>query len=59
MEKSLRCRDIGVDCDFVACGKTEDEIFQKAAEHARLEHDKTEISEEEKSRARSVIREGC
>ena len=59
MEKSLRCRDVGVDCDFVACGRNEDEIFQKAGEHARLEHNKTEFSKEEINKARSFIREGC
>jgi predicted small metal-binding protein len=29
MKKRLGCRDVGVDCDFVACGKTEEEVFQK------------------------------
>jgi predicted small metal-binding protein len=28
MEKRLSCRDVGVDCDFVACGKTEEEILR-------------------------------
>ena len=39
MGKMLRCKDIGVDCDFVAHGKTEDEVLKKAAEHARKNHD--------------------
>ena len=30
MKKSLSCKDVGSDCDFVICGKTEDEIFKKA-----------------------------
>jgi predicted small metal-binding protein len=38
MGKILRCKDIGVDCDFVAQGKTEEEVLKKAAEHARKEH---------------------
>jgi predicted small metal-binding protein len=38
MAKLLKCKDIGVDCDFVARGKTEEEVLKKAAEHARKEH---------------------
>ncbi|MEW6571976.1 MAG: DUF1059 domain-containing protein [Nitrospirota bacterium] len=38
MEKVLRCKDVGVDCDFVAKGNTEDEVLKKAAEHARKYH---------------------
>jgi predicted small metal-binding protein len=35
MAKVLRCRDLGVDCDFVASGKTKEEVLKKAAEHDR------------------------
>ena len=59
MNKSLSCRDVGVDCDFSICAETEEEIFRQAAEHARKEHNVTEFSEEMKDKARSVIREGC
>ena len=38
MKKILKCRDIGVDCDFEASGKTEQEVLKKAAEHARKDH---------------------
>ena len=57
MEKRLSCRDVGVDCDFVACGKTEEEIFQKAAEHAKTDHHMTEIPKELYDKARLAIRE--
>jgi len=57
MEKRLSCRDVGSDCDFVACGKTEEEIFQKASEHARTDHNMSEIPEELKDKARSAIRD--
>ena len=30
MAKVLRCRDVGVDCDFVAKGETEEDILQQA-----------------------------
>ena len=35
--KLVRCRDHGFDCDFEVKG-TEDEVLQKAAEHANAEH---------------------
>jgi predicted small metal-binding protein len=57
MEKSLSCRDVGADCDFVACGKTEEEIFQKAAAHARTAHNMSEIPKDLYDKARSAIRE--
>ena len=57
MEKKLSCRDVGVDCDFVACGKTEEEIFQKASEHAKKDHGMSEIPKELYDRARSAIRD--
>ena len=32
MAKALRCRDVGIDCDFVARAETEEEILKKAGE---------------------------
>jgi len=57
MQKRLSCKDVGSDCDFVICGKTEDEIFDKAKEHARKEHDLSEFTQEFKDKVRSAIRE--
>jgi predicted small metal-binding protein len=57
MEKRLSCRDVGADCDFVMCGKTEDEIFKKAAEHAKTAHDMNEIPKDFREKARSAIRD--
>ena len=57
MEKVLRCRDVGVDCDFVACGKTEEEIFLKAKDHAKSDHNMSEIPQDTIDKARSVIRD--
>jgi predicted small metal-binding protein len=34
-EKEFRCRDVGTDCDYVIHAKTDEEIFEKAAEHAK------------------------
>jgi AhpD family alkylhydroperoxidase len=55
LELELSCRDVGVDCDFVARGRTEEEIFEKAAEHGRKEHDMKEISPELLEKARAAI----
>jgi predicted small metal-binding protein len=38
MGKVLRCGEVGSDCDFVACGKTEEEVLKKAFAHAKIEH---------------------
>ncbi len=57
MAKRLSCRDAGADCDFVACGDTEEELFQKAADHAKSDHNMNEIPQDFRDKARSVIRE--
>ncbi len=57
MEKVLRCRDVGVDCDFVACGKTEEEIFLKAKEHGKSDHNMSEIPKDTLDKARRAIRD--
>ncbi len=54
MEKEFRCRDLGNHCDFVACGVTEEELLDKAAEHAKLEH-KVKSSHEIYDRAEDVV----
>jgi hypothetical protein len=33
--KVLGCKDVGVNCKFVAKAETADEVLKKAAEHAR------------------------
>lgn len=45
MEKTLRCRDGGIDCDFLARTETEEEILKKVADHCATEHDMKEIPE--------------
>ncbi len=57
MEKRLSCRDMGTDCDFVACAKTEEEVLRIGAEHARTHHNMTEIPKELQDKARSLIRD--
>jgi predicted small metal-binding protein len=57
MKKSLSCRDVGADCDFVICAKTENEIFKKAKDHAKKEHGIKEIPKDLYEKARSAIRD--
>ena len=59
MEKSLRCADVDPRCNFVICGDTEKEIFEKATDHAKQAHGMTEIPRDIWEKARSFIREGC
>jgi predicted small metal-binding protein len=46
MAKILKCKDVGVDCDFVASGKTEEEVLKKAAEHARKDHNIKKVTKD-------------
>ncbi len=57
-DKELYCRDLGLDCDFLACGKTEEEVLRKATEHAQAIHSIEGFSQEMYDKARAVIREG-
>ena len=38
MTKSFRCADAGVICRAKITGETEDEVLQKAVEHAKKNH---------------------
>jgi len=57
MSKSMSCRDVGPDCDFVATGETEDEIMTKVAEHARTDHGMSDIPPELVEKARASIKD--
>jgi predicted small metal-binding protein len=55
MAKVLRCRDVGMECDFVARAETEEEILKQAAEHAETVHNMKEIPEEVLAKVRAAI----
>ena len=57
MSKVLRCSDVGMDCDFVARGETEEEIMAQAAQHAQATHNMTEIPPDVASQVRAAIRD--
>ncbi len=56
MAKTMRCRDVGLDCDFVARAETDEEIMKQAVEHARREHQMNEISPDLAKKVRAAIR---
>jgi predicted small metal-binding protein len=57
MAKTVSCRDVGMDCDFVAKGETEQDILRQATEHARTAHNMTEIPPEVVDKVRGAIRD--
>jgi predicted small metal-binding protein len=57
MAKIVRCRDVGVDCDFEARGTTEQEVMQQCVEHARREHGMKEIPPDLAMKVRDAIRD--
>ena len=53
----LKCKDVGVDCDFEITGaKTEDEVMQIAAIHAKLAHNMQQIPPELAAKAKAAIK---
>jgi len=57
MAKTVNCRDVGVDCDFVAKGETDQEVLQQCAEHARTAHGMSELPAELASKVQAAIRD--
>jgi predicted small metal-binding protein len=55
-QKHLRCRDVGLDCDFETFGRSDEEVMQKAAAHAARDHGITEMTPDLASRVRAAIR---
>lgn len=56
MAKELRCRDVGMDCNAVIRGQSEDEVMKKAVEHARSVHGLQKIDDQMAKKVKSLIR---
>ena len=54
--KVMKCRSVGLDCDFVAHGETEAQVMEKVAEHAKKDHGMHEIPEDVATKVRAAIR---
>jgi predicted small metal-binding protein len=57
MAKVVTCRDVGVDCDFVARGATEQDILEQCAEHGRKEHGMNELPADLAEKVRGAMRD--
>jgi predicted small metal-binding protein len=54
MAKVLRCEDVMPGCSFEARG-TEEEVMKKAAEHAKKEHNITDLTPEIVTKVKAAI----
>ena len=57
MAKSIKCCDVGVDCDFEARAENEAELMKKVREHARTAHGYKDIPPELVSKVKAAIRD--
>ncbi len=57
MAKILSCRELGTECDFIARGKTVEDVIEKAKEHGRKVHDMKDFPPDMLTKARSLVRE--
>ena len=55
MSKVMKCREVGLDCDFVAHGENEQQVMTKVAEHARKDHGMETIPEEVVAKVKAAI----
>ena len=56
MAKVIYCKDAGFDCAEVVRGQTEEEVLQKAAEHAKAVHN-TQVTPEMAPQVRALIKD--
>ncbi len=56
MAKSIKCSDVGIDCDWSASADNEEELMKKIAEHAK-EHGYTEVPPELLVKVKENIKE--
>ena len=57
MAKVLRCKDVGMECDFEVRAITGEEIMQQAAEHVQTAHGIKDIPPEVVAKVRAAIRD--
>ena len=57
MDKVIRCRDVGFECEGVIRAASTEEAVAQAAAHARSVHGLTEISDEVIAKVRDAVRD--
>jgi len=55
--KRISCRDVGVECDFVATGKTDDEVMKACAEHGKTAHNMDNLPPDLVAKVKAGIKE--
>ena len=56
MTKSIKCSDVGVDCDWTASAETQEELMEKIKVHAK-EHGFDEIPPELADKVQAAIKD--
>ena len=56
--KVLSCKDVGVDCDFQARGRSASEVLKKAAVHAQKAHNIKKVTRDYLESWRGKIHDG-
>jgi predicted small metal-binding protein len=57
MARTMSCKDVGPECDFVARGATDEEVMGQVAEHARTAHGMEEVPPELAEKAMAAIKD--
>ena len=57
MSKVMKCRTVGLDCDFIARGENDEQVMAKVAEHARKDHGMQTIPEDVVTKVKAAIHE--
>mgnify|MGYP001568088078 FL=1 len=57
MGKTLACKDVGVDCDFVIKGKDEADVLRQAAQHAQGCHNNIQMTPDVQAKIRAAIKD--
>lgn len=57
MAKILRCRDLGLECNFEVKGESVEEALQKAYAHAVIQHPELKLTPELVEQARAAIKD--
>jgi len=55
--KKFACRDIGMNCNFVAQDKDESKLMDKIAKHAREAHGMSQIDAQTMAKVKAAIKE--
>jgi predicted small metal-binding protein len=57
MAKVMKCRTVGLDCDFVARGENDEQIMAQVAEHAKKDHGMQTIPNDVAQKVKASIQE--